>query len=403
MYTAESRAHSRRIHLQFTIKNSSSGLERRINRWAADTLSSYARSAPAPPPGTDAAAFAHLALVPLAEALFADIDAIAQSPFLLGLAQQGFDYPGLGIVVQSLLRHVMSSMLADGIVNQLLVTNSNEANMELTKLHEQLFNRESACMSLLMPLSLTSAFDLTGEPLVASVWRRQTFSAAVESLSPTMSLSIFQEHMPALFALINPSPVALSPPLASVLEASYTYSRMLHASHSPMGGGAIESSGFYRAYCPVIGSQLDPTQLGEFMIKQDFRFIGAHSLSSFSLSLTSPELIKKCYRCERGTDTTVVNVSRERHLADPACVSQANPNASERVSFLASSKNRPSTPRHSLHLNLPRCDMSAQVPHNRKRVARGEEKRGEWSFEGRRSYASAHWRRRMVGWDNRRR
>ncbi|KAK4051513.1 hypothetical protein OIO90_004727 [Microbotryomycetes sp. JL221] len=235
----------------FTIKNSSSTLERRINRWAADTLSSYARSAPPPPPGVDPSSFAHLTLIPLAEALFNDLDSIANSPFLMGLAQQGFDYPGLGIVVQSLLRHVMSLMLSDGIVNQLLVTNSADANQELTKLHEQLFNRE---------------------PLVASVWRRQTFSAAVESLSPSMAISIFTEHMPSLFSVINPTET-LSPALSEVLEASYTFSRMLHASNSQMGGGTIESGGFYRAYTPTIGSQLDPTQL---------------------------ELIKKCYRCERG-------------------------------------------------------------------------------------------------------
>ncbi|GAA6044395.1 hypothetical protein JCM8097_002088, partial [Rhodosporidiobolus ruineniae] len=112
----------------FTIKNSSSSLERRINRWAADTLALHLRSAPAPPPGTDPTAFAHLALVPLAEALFQDVDNVAASPFLVGLSQMGFDYPGLGIVVQSLLRHVMSQLLCEGIVNKLLVTNSEEAN-----------------------------------------------------------------------------------------------------------------------------------------------------------------------------------------------------------------------------------------------------------------------------------
>lgn len=101
-----------------------------------------------------------------------------------------------------------------------------------------------------------------GEPLVASVWRRQTFSAAVETLGPAMALSIFGEHMPSLFGLINPTPT-LSPALSDVLEASYTFSRMLHASKSPTGGAGGEgSSGFYRAFCPVIGSQLDPTQLG---------------------------------------------------------------------------------------------------------------------------------------------
>lgn len=69
--------------------------------------------------------------------------------------------------------------------------------------------------------------------------------------------------MPQLFDLINPSHDELSPPLAAVLEASYTFSRMLHASKSPTGGsGGMESSGFYRAYVPEIGSQLDPSKLG---------------------------------------------------------------------------------------------------------------------------------------------
>ncbi|GAA5864779.1 hypothetical protein JCM1840_004898 [Sporobolomyces johnsonii] len=233
----------------FTIKNSSSGLERRINRWAADTLASHLRSAPPPPPGTDPRAFQHLALVPLAEALFKDVDNVTASPFLVGLSQMGFDYPGLGIVVQSLLRHVMSQLLCEGIVNRLLVTNSEEANQELTKLHEQLFHRE---------------------PLVASVWRRQTFSAAVDSLNPAMSLSLFNEHMKHVFSLINPSPT-IAPELETVLDASYVYSRMLHKSYSP--GGALEGSGFYRSFVCQVGSPLDPTQL---------------------------ELIKKCYRTERG-------------------------------------------------------------------------------------------------------
>ncbi|BGP35086.1 hypothetical protein JCM10296v2_006916 [Rhodotorula toruloides] len=233
----------------FTIKNSSSSLERRINRWAADTLAAHMRSAPPPPPGTDPSAFQHLALVPLAEALYQDVDNVAASPFIVGLSQMGFDYPGLGIVVQSLLRHVMSQLLCDGIVNKLLVTNSEDANQELTKLHEQLFHRE---------------------PLVASVWRRQTFSAAVDSLDPEMSLSLFREHMPHVFSLINRSPT-IAPELEAVLDASYVYSRMLHKSYSP--GGALEGSGFYRSFVCQVGSPLDPTQL---------------------------ELIKKCYRTERG-------------------------------------------------------------------------------------------------------
>lgn len=107
-----------------------------------------------------------------------------------------------------------------------------------------------------------------------------------------MALSIFGEHMPSLFNLINPAPT-LSPALSDVLEASYTFSRMLHASKSPVGGAGGEGSGFYRAFCPVIGSQLDPTQLGA----------SPTSLKPPRSDLTSlhlAELIKKCYRCERG-------------------------------------------------------------------------------------------------------
>ncbi|KAL8291504.1 hypothetical protein RQP46_002482 [Phenoliferia psychrophenolica] len=237
----------------FTIKNSSGSLATHINRWASDTRDEATRSAPVPPPGSDFGA--HLALIPLAEALYGDLNNASDSPFLEALHAAGFDYPGLGLVVQSLLRHVMSQMLSEGIVNELLVTNSEEANRELTKLHEQLFNRE---------------------PLVASVWRRQTFSAAVDSLDPKMSFALFAEHMPRLFSLVNPDPRTLSTPLASVLEASYTFSRMLHASKSPTGGGGMESSGFYRAYVPEVGMPL-------------------------LILLDAPaELIKRCYRTERG-------------------------------------------------------------------------------------------------------
>ena len=175
---------------QFTIKNSSSGLERRINRWAADTLTYQARMAPLPPPGTELPP--HLALIPLAEALYADLDEGArESPFLNGLSTMEFDFQGLGLVVQSLLRHVMSQMLADGIVNELLVTNSEDANRELTKLHDQLFNRAS----LAIPRRYrTNPRWVLGEPLVASVWRRQTFSAAVDTLSPYMATNLLLEY-----------------------------------------------------------------------------------------------------------------------------------------------------------------------------------------------------------------
>jgi hypothetical protein len=117
-----------------------------------------------------------------------------------------------------------------------------------------------------------------------------------------MSLSLFRETMNNLFSLINPGPT-LSPALSDVLEASYTFSRMLHASKSLVGGGAMESSGFYRAYVPAIGSQLDPGQLGEFEIRANSRvwLLRRSMLTPSRLPFT--ELIKKCYRTERGTLT----------------------------------------------------------------------------------------------------
>lgn len=63
-----------------------------------------------------------------------------------------FDYPGLGIVVQSLLRHVMSQLLCEGIVNKLLVTNSEVANQCVLRS----FNGRGGSQKLTKPL----AFDL---------------------------------------------------------------------------------------------------------------------------------------------------------------------------------------------------------------------------------------------------
>ena len=204
----------------------------------------------------------HLALVPLAQAVCADIEAKSQSsPFLDGLRQVDYDYSGIGMVAQSLMRHLMSDLLSDGIINQLLVTNSEDANRELTKIHDQLHERE---------------------PLVAAVWRRQTFSAAVQSLNPAISRTLFEEHMPSLFSLINPASdsgaaPSIDPNLAQVFASSYSFSRMLHASRTPGASGGSSAldgaSGRYQSFVPEIGTTLDPTRL---------------------------ELIKRCYRTERG-------------------------------------------------------------------------------------------------------
>jgi hypothetical protein len=43
--------------------------------------------------------------------------------------------------VQNLLRHGMSEMISEAVVNCLMVTNSSEANIQLTRIHEQIFAR----------------------------------------------------------------------------------------------------------------------------------------------------------------------------------------------------------------------------------------------------------------------
>jgi hypothetical protein len=47
------------------------------------------------------------------------------------------------VMVQSLLRHAMSEVISDGIINCLIVTSSAEANIQLTRIHEHLFARTS--------------------------------------------------------------------------------------------------------------------------------------------------------------------------------------------------------------------------------------------------------------------
>lgn len=43
--------------------------------------------------------------------------------------------------VQCLLRHAMSETISEGIINCLIVTNSSEANIQLTRIHEHIFAR----------------------------------------------------------------------------------------------------------------------------------------------------------------------------------------------------------------------------------------------------------------------
>jgi hypothetical protein len=54
--------------------------------------------------------------------------------------------------VQNLLRHAISQAISEGIVNCLIVTNSQEANIQLTRIHEHIFAREH-CAFLVTPLA----------------------------------------------------------------------------------------------------------------------------------------------------------------------------------------------------------------------------------------------------------
>ena len=116
----------------------------------------------------------------------------------------------------------------------------------------------------------------SGDPTVASVWRRQTFSAAVETFTADMSQLILDEHMPGLTKVLHmyPStdPASQQSPnsVTRVLEAAYDFSRMLHGSASS-SGGTVDA--FYRAFVPDLSSVLYPRQI---------------------------ELVKRCLTSERG-------------------------------------------------------------------------------------------------------
>ncbi|KAF9048573.1 hypothetical protein BJ165DRAFT_1323003, partial [Panaeolus papilionaceus] len=199
----------------FSIKNSASQLDKLINRWAADVI----RAPPVP-------------LQELGAALLNDIVSGLEVTQVEATSMQ----------VQSYLRHAMAETISEGIINCLIVTNSTEANIQLTRIHEHIFARDA---------------------IVASVWRRQTFSAAVESCTPDMSLSILYEQVPQLMKVLNGKIPASGG--VSILESAYAFSRMLH------GSGA--SDAFYRAFVPELGSALYPRQI---------------------------ELVKRCLKSERG-------------------------------------------------------------------------------------------------------
>src|SRR6266404_6471966 len=94
-----------------------SQLDFTINRWANEVL----RIMPAP---TSA----------LQEAALSDLYYIEES----GLFNSKNARP---IVVKGLLLHTMAETISEGIINCLVVTSSFEANVKLTRIHENIFSR----------------------------------------------------------------------------------------------------------------------------------------------------------------------------------------------------------------------------------------------------------------------
>ncbi|EJU05116.1 hypothetical protein DACRYDRAFT_76177 [Dacryopinax primogenitus] len=193
-----------------SIRQAASRLAAHMNRWAAEIV----RAPPVP-------------LNEIRDAILTD---------LYGYQVKEANAPA-SIQVQNLLRHILSEAIAEGIINCLIVTNSTEANIHLTRIHDQLFSRD---------------------PLVACVWRRQTFSAAVESFTPELAQTILSENLHSLGMLLSrPGLEKAFQDLHEILNAAYSFSRMLHAGQA--GGGGMDA--FYRAFVPELGHPLDPGQL----------------------------------------------------------------------------------------------------------------------------------------------
>lgn len=112
----------------------------------------------------------------------------------------------------------------------------------------------------------------SGDPTVAAVWRRQTFSAAVDMCSSTMMRFFLAENIPTLTEIIfTPANRELMAATSTVLETAYNFTRMVH-------GAPATSDAFYRAFVPEIDSPLDSQYI---------------------------ELVKRCIKLEEGQDDRV--------------------------------------------------------------------------------------------------
>jgi len=74
--------------------------------------------------------------------------------------------------VQNYLRHCMSETISEGIINCLIVTNSSEANVQLTRIHEHIFARMWYFLTIILPLILISLFTSTSFPRRSNCCKR---------------------------------------------------------------------------------------------------------------------------------------------------------------------------------------------------------------------------------------
>jgi hypothetical protein len=176
-------------------------------------------------------------------------------------------------IVQCLLRHAIAEVISEGIINSLIVSNSVEANLELTSIHERLLTRTFPSQSLkhasdVHPPRLFCRLGMSffpGDVTAAAVWRRHTFSVAMEKPTPEITRMIFERNMPLLAALL-PDSAEDSLGTRGMLEDAFEFSRKLR-------GAGPDADALYRSFVPKLASTLHPGLI---------------------------ELVKPCRRSERG-------------------------------------------------------------------------------------------------------
>lgn len=97
-------------------ENGASQLDKLINRWASE----HVLESRTPLQDLAKAALAGIAGGPDLELVLDSVTSLQASSYL---------------------RHAVSEAITDGVINCLIVTNSTEANIQLTRIHEHLFSR----------------------------------------------------------------------------------------------------------------------------------------------------------------------------------------------------------------------------------------------------------------------